>query len=602
MVAGRYRLEELIGSGGMGVVWRATDVQLGRVVAVKQATPGRGEQGAEQLHREATNAARVHDPHAVTLFDAVLDGAECWLIMEYFESTSLDRMLGQEEALPPNQVARIGAQIAAALVALHAKGIVHRDVKPGNILVAQDGTTKLTDFGISRWAEQTLTQTGPVAWTPAYGAPEVAAGKPATPASDVYSLGATLFAAVEGAPPDAENAAAPPVSSTEVSTTRRAGPLGPVLAELLRHAPKERPTADRVRDMLLEVGGEPTPLLQATSPDGSGKLRPPLHWAPLQWRRTAAVAGVGVAVLALVAGAITFINWTRSGSSTVATGGPLPAVWDPRSVDPCALTSAAGLGQFGPAELEPDYGNFNRCDVLVTVPDRALVDVQAQFKVEGSLSQNSSRENVPAGGLRVDRERPTNGACTRKVRLAAPVSFWVIAKTSDKTTADLCAIADTATNIAVGRLASGEIPRRSSPFETRSLANVDACALIEDEKLSQVPGLDVAHPEVGFGNWECRWNSTTAPMPLYVRFDRGKPLSAKDGRPARFGGREAVVKTNGDGAGTCKAEVDYRPYSDVNRHPAAEKLVLTVSGPQPTDQLCAITADLTESAAASLPR
>jgi YVTN family beta-propeller protein len=257
LVADRYRLEDLLGSGGMGVVWRATDLHLKRVVAVKHATPGRGERYSESLHREAQHAARVHHPNAVTLFDSVRQGAECWLIMEYFESRSLDKILADEHALSPKHVARIGVQIAEALAALHANGIVHRDIKPANILVAEDGTAKLTDFGISRWSEATLTQTGTLAWTPAYGAPEVAAGKPATPASDVFSLGATLFYAVEGELPFGSRIPEPGrESSFQVPTTRRAGPLGTVLARLLRFKKDERPTAERAREMLKEVLGE----------------------------------------------------------------------------------------------------------------------------------------------------------------------------------------------------------------------------------------------------------------------------------------------------------------------------------------------------------
>src|SRR6266545_3702928 len=185
----------------MGVVWRAVDVELGRVVAVKHAKPGNGSKGAEQLLREAKNAARVLHAHAVTLFDAVREGAEVWLVMEYLPAESLAAVLGREGRLEPRRVARIGVQVADALAALHAGGLVHRDVKPGNVLVTADGVAKLTDFGVSRWTEETLTQTGPVVGTPAYLAPEVAKGREATPASDVFSLGATLYAAVEGRPP-----------------------------------------------------------------------------------------------------------------------------------------------------------------------------------------------------------------------------------------------------------------------------------------------------------------------------------------------------------------------------------------------------------------
>jgi tetratricopeptide (TPR) repeat protein len=244
LVADRYRLEELIGAGGMGVVWRAVDTELGRVVAVKHASPGQGRQSAERLRREAKNAARVHHPNAVTLFDAVREDTDCWLIMEYVPADSLATTVDRHGPLDPRSAARIAAQIAAALAALHAGGIVHRDVKPGNVLVTEHGLAKLTDFGISRWAEETLTHTGPEPGTPAYQAPEVTTGRPATSASDVYSLGATLFAIVEGKPPRGDEL----VSGARL--TSRTESLRAVMDELLALDPAQRPTADAARTML----------------------------------------------------------------------------------------------------------------------------------------------------------------------------------------------------------------------------------------------------------------------------------------------------------------------------------------------------------------
>jgi tetratricopeptide (TPR) repeat protein len=260
LVADRYRLEELIGSGGMGVVWRAVDIELGRVVAVKHASPGLGGQGAEWLRREAKNAARVNHPNAVTLFDAVRGDAGCWLVMEYVPADSLATIVDRHGPLDPLPAARIAAQIAAALAAMHAGGIVHRDVKPGNVLVTGDGLTKLTDFGISRWAEETLTHTGPAPGTPAYQAPEVTGGRTATAASDVYSLGATLFAIVEGAPPPAGDL-----------VIGRAEPLGAVLRELVAPDPARRPSAGTAQAMLAEFAGEtpvpvPAPVVPGPAP------------------------------------------------------------------------------------------------------------------------------------------------------------------------------------------------------------------------------------------------------------------------------------------------------------------------------------------------
>jgi serine/threonine protein kinase len=258
VVAGRYRLEERIGSGAMGVVWRGTDERLGRVVAVKQVFLNQGldESEADEVRqrtlREGRIAARLQHPHAISVFDASIEGDEPWLVMEYLPSRSLAAMLGEHGPLEPRLVARIGRQVADALDAAHQAGIVHRDVKPGNVLIGADGTVKITDFGISRaTGDLTLTRTGMLAGTPAYLAPEVARGEDSTFASDVFSLGATLYAAVEGMPPfgSDDNALAllHSVAAGVVNPPQQAGPLTALLMRLLRDDPTERPTPAEAR-------------------------------------------------------------------------------------------------------------------------------------------------------------------------------------------------------------------------------------------------------------------------------------------------------------------------------------------------------------------
>ncbi|MDL5155524.1 serine/threonine-protein kinase [Actinomycetospora termitidis] len=258
VVAGRYRLEERIGSGAMGVVWRGTDERLGRVVAVKQVFLNQGLDEAEadevrqRTLREGRIAARLQHPHAISVFDASIEGDEPWLVMEYLPSRSLAAMLAEQGPLDPRLVARIGRQVADALDAAHQAGIVHRDVKPGNVLIGSDGTVKITDFGISRaTGDLTLTRTGMLAGTPAYLAPEVARGEDSTFASDVFSLGATLYASVEGIPPfgSDDNALAllHAVAAGAVHPPVQAGPLTALLMRLLRSDPSERPTPAEAR-------------------------------------------------------------------------------------------------------------------------------------------------------------------------------------------------------------------------------------------------------------------------------------------------------------------------------------------------------------------
>ncbi|MFE2757111.1 serine/threonine-protein kinase [Actinosynnema sp. NPDC059335] len=194
VIAGRYRLDAVVGAGGMGEVWRATDLELRRVVALKLATTGDG----EATRREARIGAGLHHANVISVFDTVVDGGTRWLVMEYLPARSLAEICRTDGPVAPDLAARIGAQVATALAAMHAKGMVHRDITLANVLVTADGTAKLADLGVAMWDEVTLTGSAKTAGTAGYLAPEVLRGQRATPAADMYSLGVTLSAAAEG--------------------------------------------------------------------------------------------------------------------------------------------------------------------------------------------------------------------------------------------------------------------------------------------------------------------------------------------------------------------------------------------------------------------
>ncbi|MCU1474443.1 serine/threonine-protein kinase [Amnibacterium sp.] len=285
LLSERYRLVRVIAAGGMGVVWEGWDELLERPVAVKQlrTQPGVSDEEAEtaknRAMREARIAARLHHPNAVPVFDAVeQDGQPC-LVMQYVPSTPLSALLHDDGPLPPREAARIGAQVASALAAAHRLGIVHRDIKPGNVLLDEDGRALISDFGISRaLGDTTLTSTGLVHGTPAYLAPEVARGDDSSFASDVFSLGSTLYAAVEGAPPfgaDANSIAVlHRVAMGDFAPPRHAGALTPLLLDMLAAEPGRRPpmsqVAARLDQLRNSAESEPTTRLRPgrdTEPD-----------------------------------------------------------------------------------------------------------------------------------------------------------------------------------------------------------------------------------------------------------------------------------------------------------------------------------------------
>ncbi len=258
MIAGRYELEREVGRGGMGAVWLARDEVLGRHVAVKRVgmMPGGPTPDLERAEREARLAARLNHPHVVAIFDLVTDDDGQWLIMEYVEGVTLAQLVERDGALSSDDASPLVVQAADALTAAHEAGIVHRDVKPSNMLVTPDGRVKLSDFGIARAeADASLTQTGLVTGSPAYLAPEVASGQSATDASDVWSLGATLFHALSGRPPyDVGNnlmGALYRIVHEEPPRLPDAGWLSPLLEATMTRDPADRWRMAQVRDFLV---------------------------------------------------------------------------------------------------------------------------------------------------------------------------------------------------------------------------------------------------------------------------------------------------------------------------------------------------------------
>jgi eukaryotic-like serine/threonine-protein kinase len=363
MVGGRYRLLRTIGKGGMGTVWQAHDEVLGRDVAVKEVLPPPDLTGPERevfsvrTFREARAAGRVSHPGVATVYDVLEERGHPWIVMQLVQSRTLGELIREDGPMSPTETANIGLQLLEALRAAHAAGVLHRDVKPDNVLLAHDGRAVLTDFGIATTEDEApVTRTGILIGTPAFMAPERAAGGSAMPASDLWSLGVTLYMAVEGHSPfqrDHALATLGAVMHSEPRPLARAGVLAPVLLGLLRKNPAERMTLEEAELRL-------TAILAGGVPEQTGPVGVLPVTAPFQRRRSrlplAAIGGGALLVAALTGGAAW---WSSRPQDAVRSPQPAPAVVTTPAV-PSPSSEPSGEVVTEPASpestYEPTYG------------------------------------------------------------------------------------------------------------------------------------------------------------------------------------------------------------------------------------------------------
>ncbi|WP_410673941.1 protein kinase domain-containing protein [Amycolatopsis sp. cmx-4-68] len=433
LIAGRYRLAERVGQGAMAVVWRARDERLDRVVAVKQLSydpaigQAAGDEAGLRALREARLTARLRHPHAVTVHDVVEQGGEPYLIMEYLPSRSLTDILLDRDTLPADEVARIGLQVSSALAAAHAEGIVHRDVTPGNVLIGESGVAKIADFGISRaTGEGTVTGGGFIAGTPAYLAPEVAGGGEADFPADVFSLGATLYRALEGTPPfgneDNPIALLLRVAREEVVPPRHRGPLAEVLGRLLQRDPAQRPAMAEVQELFEAVtGGRPLPPPRTRPRTGTRLLR------VRRPRRGVALACAAGAVLLALGVVIGTALVPDGGTTTVAA--PAPST-PPGSTPPPAPTTTADLGCAARYEVTNSWpGGYQ---VEVTVRNDHGDDLTG-WSVRWTLPGGHRITGLWNGNFTVDGSTVTvdNAAWNAKLDAGGSTTFGFIALTGN---------------------------------------------------------------------------------------------------------------------------------------------------------------------------
>ncbi|MCW2863781.1 MAG: Serine/threonine protein kinase [Actinoallomurus sp.] len=368
LLAGRYRLAGELGRGGMGTVWRARDETLNREVAIKElilpreTTEERREMAVRRALREARAAARLRHPGIITVHDVILADGRPWIVTELLSGRSLDKILEQEGPLEPRRAAALGIEMLDALRTAHDRGVLHRDVKPANVFLRDDGRAVLTDFGIASLAgDAPLTRPGALIGSPSFMAPERIRGEPSGPPSDLWSLGATLYALVEGRVPfggSTPMAVLATVLADDPAPPQLAGPLSGLLLRLLTKDPAARPTAAQTSHDLAELT---EPRDTAERAEAPGRVE---STGPVPVRRSRRTVAIALTALAcLVAAAVTgftLVPHARSGrprasASGHPTGRPTPFA---SALPVCGLISVARMNRLVPqAGLGGDAGS-----------------------------------------------------------------------------------------------------------------------------------------------------------------------------------------------------------------------------------------------------
>ncbi|MFI5884859.1 protein kinase [Streptomyces sp. NPDC051554] len=410
LIADRYRILDRIGRGGMATVWRAHDELLDRQVAVKKLHPQPHLDADaldtlfERTRREARSAARISHPNVVVVHDVVDDEGLPIIVMEYVPSTTLADLIRTHGPVPPEEAARIGRRVLAALRAAHRAGILHRDVKPANVLLAKDGRVVLTDFGIAQAAETSaLTRTGQLVGSVDFMAPERLVGAKPGPEADLWALGATLFQAVDGRSPflrDTVTQTMYAIAMEPPPEVRGAGPLTPLIQGLLIGNPADRISAEDAEGLLRAAGADPR-------------------------RREPAVASPAVTPPAT----------TPPAAGTAAEAPPVAAESAPRSTPAPSPSSAAdpAAERPEPATTDPQAprpsgrrtGRSKRLVVLaasVVTAVAVLVTIAITMLADTTKGKNTSGAEVSTGPLPVDGTTPSRSAGTPTASAASSPS------------------------------------------------------------------------------------------------------------------------------------------------------------------------------------
>ncbi|MFE7269121.1 protein kinase [Streptomyces sp. NPDC057623] len=415
LVSGRYRLADAIGSGGMGRVWRAHDEVLHRAVAIKELTAALyvSESDQERLlartRAEARAAARINHSAVVTVHDVLEHDGRPWIVMELVEGYSLADAVKERGRVEPAEAARIGLWVLRALRAAHTAGVLHRDIKPGNVLLSEDGRVLLTDFGIAQIeGDTTITRTGEVVGSVDYLAPERVRGHDPGPSSDLWALGATLYTAVEGRSPFRRTSplgTMQAVVEEEAAPPQHAGPLTPVISALLRKDPATRPDAAEAEQMLAEAAeGRQPSAAQAYVQTQRTRYEPEPRTGP---------AHAGGAA--------------PTGAPTPATGTPYPPMTGPTTFGSSYDTGGTGTGNgtgTGGAPVRPPRRRRRLRSLALVVALAAIVGGGTAVVLQkwGPEAGSTSVSSTP-GPTESESQRPEAGVPSSWVLYKDPLGF-----------------------------------------------------------------------------------------------------------------------------------------------------------------------------------
>ncbi|GAB2468848.1 hypothetical protein GCM10027063_06540 [Promicromonospora xylanilytica] len=644
VVGERYRLERRLGAGGQGEVWEASDLNVfEQRVALKRAHAIDVE-GDRRLEAEAEKLARIRHPNVVRVHDVVRDGDSRWIVMELVSGTPLADA-GRVSAL---DAARYGAQLADGLAAAHAEGILHRDVKPSNVLITDDQVAKLVDFGLARskHSATTLTSADAIAGTPGFVAPEALdPGRPYTAASEVFALGATLFHAVEGTTPWGDGSVTELIvrtSTEKVRASRRAGGMTAVLARMLSGNPKERPGMTAARDELRLIA------------DGHGPVAGP----PSQHRLRILVAGA-IALVLVVAGVVTAPLLADGQPEAAASAGASPSATPSRtsgpkasrrpspepsaekisepkaapvpeqqatarptadaepatetetrpaltqrgfaggekSADPCGLLGARTLEGFGGTRLDTDNDVFNQCEAIVTDGGTESAVKLTLYRAGDDLSgDRGTVHGLPV--YRDDHELPES--CDRDL-VAGDYRVAIDAMRRDGDT-DLCGMAEAAVRRAAALVSDERVPSRGAA-RAGSFIGLDACALPGADALRAALTVDdLPSGRSAYGAWDCVWDGDDS-REVRLFFQRDEPLGSDDGERVTYSGHPVFLQGDRWEEGCLVSVVGHQGASPDGDGQVAELLRVHVTddGEAGSDEICEDTEAVARSVAEALP-